>query len=127
MLQILQAKNFTPYSQIINKLAEENDLISVCEAVDGENILGYGIYYFEKDCVVIRELESGNDLDLYDGIARAIMFIAFQNGVNQASFVLKNYSFLNKLSIIDKNNRENCTYIVNDIDKILSNCSNCRR
>lgn len=122
MLEIIQAKDFTPYYSLIEKLNIDDDIISVAEAFDYGNVIGYGIYHYKDDYVIINYIDSKDDLCLYDGIVRSILFLAFNNGINKAIFTLDDTSFIEKLKFV--NNGQKC---INNIDKILSNCKNCKK
>lgn len=122
MLEILQAKDFTPYYPLIEKLNIDDDIISVVEAMDNGKIIGYGIYHYNNDFVEINYIESNNDLYLYDGIVRSILFIAYNNGVDKAVFQLDDTSVIEKLKFVDTG--EKC---INNIDNILSNCKSCKK
>ncbi len=118
MLTILQAKNFNPYFLTFDELGIQDEIVNVLEAVNGEEILGYIVFYYENEFLVVRKVECQNDQSLYDGLVRSVLFSAFNNNINKAKFFVDNYDCLIKLRFLPQN--EN---IIHDIDKILSNCS----
>lgn len=122
MLEIIQAKDFSPYYDLIKKLNIDDDIISVAEAVDKGNVIGFGIYHYKNDYVIINYLDSKGDLYLYDGIIRSILFLAFNNGINKAIFMLDDTSDIERLKFVE--NGEKC---IDNIDKILSNCKSCKK
>ena len=122
MLEIVQAKDFTPYYPLLKKLNIDDDIISIAEALDKGKVIGYGIYHYDKDCVLINYIESNDDLYLYDGIVRSILFLAQNNGINKAIFKLEDTSVVERLKFVDSGDK-----CINNIDKILSNCKNCNK
>ncbi len=122
MLEILQAKDYKPYYPLFEKLNIKDEIISVAEAVDNDKIIGFGIYHYSEGNVIINYVESYGDLYLYDGIVRSILFLAENNGINQAIFTLDDTSIIEKLRFVNENQK-----CIKNIDNILSNCKSCSK
>jgi hypothetical protein len=120
MLEIVQAKDYKKYGELFEKLKIEDEIISVVEAMDNKNVIGCGIYHFDEKSVIVDYIDSGDDLQLYDGIVRSILFLAMNNGINRAVFNFDDYSDLVKLKFT--NGKDN---FINDISEILVSCKKC--
>ena len=81
MLEILQARDYKKYSSIFDEIGFEDEIISVAEAVDNGNIIGFGIYHFDDEYVIVDYVDSNDDTDIFDGIVRSILFLASYNFV----------------------------------------------
>lgn len=122
MLEIRPAKDYSLYKNIIDSIDFSGDrLVCIAEAVDKDKVIGYGIYYFTDVSVVIKHVESYNDLYLYDGIVRSVLFMASNNGIDTAVIDLHDMSIVEKLHFVSVG--EKC---IKNIDNILSNCKTCR-
>lgn len=122
MLQILQAKSFSPYQDIINTLDIDDEIFSIAEAVDNGKVTGYAIYHFKDDSVVLDYCTSDGDLYLYDGLVRAVLFIAVNNGIEKATFALKDKTYIEKLGFVQK-----CHNCLSDLSNFLNNCKSCKK
>jgi hypothetical protein len=120
MLEIVQAKDYKKYGELFEKLKIEDEIISVVEAMDNKKVIGCGIYHFDEKSVIVDYIDSGDDLQLYDGIVRSILFLAMNNGINRAVFNFDDYSDLVKLKFT--NGKDN---FINDISEILVSCKKC--
>lgn len=120
MLEIVQAKDYKKYSELFEKLKIEDEIISVVEAMDNKNVIGCGIYHFDDKSVIIDYIDSGDDLQLYDGIVRSILFLAMNNGINSAVFNIDDYSSLIKLKFINGKDK-----FINNINNFMNNCKKC--
>lgn len=86
MLQILKQENKQGYLTKLAELGLEPEKINISEAVDGGKVTGFGIYVFADDSIVINCIEPQNDLVLFDGIARSVMFLAVLKGIEKAEY-----------------------------------------
>lgn len=121
MLQILKQENKQGYSQRLTELGLDPEKISISEATDGGNVTGFGIYEFSGDSIVIHCIEPQNDLVLFDGIARSVMFLAVLKGIEKAEYrgdTRKNAALLKFIS-------DEKPYI-QPISSIFNGCEGCR-
>ena len=87
MLQIVKQENKSPkYIEKIKSLGMEPNDVSVSESIDSGVVIGYALYSILSDCVKIYYIEAKsktgeNDLLLFDGIARSVLFLAVLKGV----------------------------------------------
>lgn len=86
MLQILKQENKQGYLAKLAELGLAPENVSISEAIDGENVTGFGIYELTSDSIVIHGIEPENDLVLFDGIARSVMFLAVLKGIEKAEY-----------------------------------------
>ena len=119
MLEILQTKNKAHYARMILKYGNFDD-ISVVEANEDGASSGYGVYKLDADCLTIYEV-CCEDLKLYDGIVRAVLFLAALSGVEKAVFEMPDIEKAVKLGFITAENR-----ILEPVDKVLNGCENCK-
>lgn len=120
MLQILQTKHIENYAE---KLCEMNLLQlfpNVVEAEDNGNVIGYGIYHFENSTVVLDEVNSEGDLYLYDGIVRAVLFLAVMKGYDVAEFRFSDKENARKLGFI-----KNDDNVLSGLNEFMSKCKSC--
>lgn len=120
MLEILQTKNFENYIPRLEKMGIMDSFPNVVEATDKDKVIGLGIYHFENDSVIIDEIEANDDLYLYDGIVRAVLFLAMMKGIDIAKFNLSDMTNAVKLGFV--NNAEN---VLNPITAFMSKCKSC--
>lgn len=96
----------------------------ILESVDKNDVLGYIVFEYLENEVVIYAIESGDDLAVCDGLVRSAMLKALLNGIKFARFSLKTgvaEKHCQKLGFIEKNQA------IADIDKILNACKGCRQ
>jgi len=86
MLQILKQENKQGYLTKLAELGLDPEKVSVSEAIDGGNVIGFGIYELTSDSIMIHCIEPQNDLVLFDGIARSVMFLAVLKGIEKAEY-----------------------------------------
>lgn len=122
MLQILQARSFSPYQDIINTLDIDDEIFSIAEAIDNGEVLGYAIYHFNADSVILDYCTSNGDLYLYDGLVRSVLFIAVNNGIEKAIFALEDKTNIEKLGFVQK-----CHNSLSDLSNFLNNCKSCKK
>lgn len=120
MLQILQTKNFEKYTKKLDEMGISDKFPNVVEATDKDEILGLGIYHFEDNMVVLDEISAENDLYLYDGIVRAILFLAMMKEIDVAKFNLSDMTNVKKLGFVK--NDEN---ILSPVTSFMSKCKSC--
>ncbi len=124
MLEILECKDTGKYSHILNRI-ETNGEVHVVEAFNKNEVIGYGIYAYNRKCVEIFDFDDGGDLDLCDGIIRSILFKACLRGVNDAVFKIDNIdkiSELKKLNFVENDNKT-----LSFIDDFMNSCKNCKK
>ena len=120
MLQILKREDKSPYLDEILKLGLSENEIAISEAVDGDSVLGYALYKISPEAIEIYKISPQNDLLLFDGIVRSILFLAVLKGVERAEFKLSNLTEAKKLGFADENG------ILEDISSVFSECKGCK-
>lgn len=122
MLTILQARDYSPYKQIINNLFNDVTFMPcVGEATDNNDVIGFVVYHFDEEKVVIDYVESYGDLYLYDGLVRSALFLAMNKNVDVAEFQISNKINIIKLGFVNNNNN-----FIDSISLFMSNCKNCK-
>lgn len=122
MLQILQAKSFKPYQDIISSLGVEDEVFSIVEAVDNGEVTGFAIYHFSNDSVILDYCTSSGDLYLYDGLVRSVLFLAVNNGIEKAVFNIEDRNEIEVLGFVQK-----CHNLLSDLSGFLNNCKSCKK
>lgn len=122
MLEILQAKDYKNYYGLFDKLGISDEIVSVVEAMDKDNVIGFGIYHFAEKSVAIDYVESNGDLYLYDGIVRSILFLALTNNIDSAVFNMQDKTEAIRLGLIAENDNT-----LTSIDYFMNNCKNCKK
>ena len=122
MLEIVQARDYKKYYKLFEELNIADEIVSVAEAMDNGNVIGFGIYHYIDKSVVINYIDSKSDLELYDGIARTILFLALNNNINSAVFNISDKINLIKLRFISEN--ENT---IENIANFMDTCKNCKK
>ncbi len=120
MLQILQTKHIENYSQMIEEMRLSDLFPNVVEATDKEEVIGIGVYHFDNDIVVLDKVDSNGDLYLYDGIVRAVLFLAMMKGIDTARFDLTDLKNAKKLGFVQNNDN-----ILSDLNGFMSKCKSC--
>lgn len=121
MLEIIQAKDIEKYNSEFKALGVADKQPSVFEAITKDEVTGYGIYHYEDKTVVIDDIVT-DDLYLYDGIVRSIMFLALTKEYKSARFDVRENERLVKLHFITEDN-----HFVDNIDYFMNNCKNCKK
>ena len=121
MLEIVQARDYKKYYKLFEELNIADEIVSVAEAMDNGNVIGFGIYHYINKSVVIDYIDSKSDLELCDGITRTILFLALNNNINSAIFKMDNKSDLIKLRFISENKNS-----IMDIANFMDTCKNCK-
>ncbi len=122
MLEIVQARDYKKYYKLFEELNISDEIVSVAEAMDNGNVIGFGIYHYSDSNVVIDYIDSKSDLELYDGIARTILFLALNNNINSAVFNINDKINIIKLRFISEN--ENT---IENIANFMDTCKNCKK
>ena len=120
MLQILKREDKSPYLAQIADLGLSDSEISVSEAVDGDLVLGYALYKISPEAIEIFKISPQNDLLLFDGIARSILFLAVLKGVERAKFKLNDLTEAKKLGFVNDDG------VLEDISSVFSGCKGCK-
>ncbi len=121
MLEIVQARDYKNYYKLFEELNISDEIVSVAEAMDNGNVIGFGIYHYSNSSIVIDYIDSKSDLELYDGIARTILFLALNNNINSAVFNIDDKINLIKLRFISEN--ENT---MRNIANFMDTCKKCK-
>ena len=119
MLEICQVTDLNKYINIINTINDNE--IKVMEAYDKENVLGYALFSYSEDIINIYELKYNGDLNLCDGIVRAILFKASLIGIDKAEYHFEELESIQKLGLIDKNSN-----YLSSIKIVMDGCRNCK-
>ena len=122
MLTIIQARDFKPYSELVDKLFNGQELPCIAEAIDNEKVLGFIIYHFEDEKVIIDYVDADKDLYLYDGLVRSVLFLAMNNEIEVAEFRVEDKTDLKKLGFVKDSDN-----LLTSIDSFMSNCKNCKK
>lgn len=122
MLEIIQAKDYKPYFKLFDELNISDEIVSVVEAMDNNIVTGFGIYHFTDKEVVLDYIKSDNDLNLYDGIVRSILYLAMINKINSAKFNFQDKANLVKLGFVEEN-----VNILTSIECFMNNCKSCKK
>lgn len=122
MLEIVQAKDFKNYYKKFEELNISDEIVSVVEALNNSDIIGYGIYHYNDEKVIIDYVDGNNDRNLYDGIVRAILYLAMMNNIDNAMFNFDDREMLKKLGFVNDNNNH-----LESITKFMDKCKNCRK
>ncbi len=121
MLQIIKKDNTEGYEKILEELGLSDNLqVKISEAVDGENVNGYGIYELTPEALKIYKISDGGDLMLADGILRSILFLAALKGIEKAEFERGSEDLPNRLKMIKGGN------ILEPISDIFGGCEGCK-
>jgi len=120
LLQILQTKHIENYAQMIDEMGLSELYPSIVEATDKDEIIGIGVYHFESDTGVLDKVDSNGDLYLYDGIVRAVLFLAMMKGIDTARFDLFDLDNAKKLGFVQNNDN-----ILSDLNGYMSKCKSC--
>lgn len=91
-------------------------------AKDKGDVLGYSLYYLERDKMTVIKIEPKEDIMLFDGILRSTLHIAAQNNILSAFYPehFESEGILEKLQFIkDKQERRL------NIDLLFGGCNCC--
>ncbi len=120
MLEILQTKNYENYLGRIKQLGLSEVYPNVVEADDSGRVTGYGIYHLEGDRVMIDEVSPQQDLCLFDGITRSILFLSMMKGIEKAEFSESIRQTAKKMGFVKDD--EN---LLSSVTEFMSKCKSC--
>ncbi len=119
MLQILKRKDTDGYQHIIDKLGLSSIDTEISESIEDGAVTGYCIYRLTPVGLFIYDV-SANNLTVYDGVVRAVLFLAALKGVEKARFLLEN-----KLNVITLGFITMDSDVLDPISNVLGRCSGC--
>ena len=93
---------------------------NVVEATDKDEVIGIGVYHFDDETVVLDKVDSKGDLYLYDGIVRAVLFLAMMKGIDTARFDFPDLDNVKKLGFVQNNDN-----VLRDLNGFMSKCKSC--
>lgn len=119
MLEIHACKDIRLYT---NFLAEHNlpPYAFVVEAFNKDAVVGFGIFEYGDDFVKLFAIEC-EELSLYDGIARTILFKASMKGIDKAEFLLEDMAPIYSLKLLKKGDRT-----LPSIQDVMGGCESCK-
>ncbi|MCD8328619.1 MAG: hypothetical protein LUC25_05930 [Ruminococcus sp.] len=120
MLEIKVATDREEYFEKLSKLGLDEELTLVVESYDKGEVNGYGFYHLEGDSVSIDYIESYQDLILFDGIVRSILFKAMLSGIDKAVFSDAQLGKFQMLGFVQNNYKT-----IDSIGEFLSKCKSC--
>ncbi|MCD7727690.1 MAG: hypothetical protein LUH08_00975 [Ruminococcus sp.] len=120
MLEIKVAEDREKYFEELSKFGLDEDLTLVVESYDKGEVNGYGFYHLEGDSVSIDYIESYQDLILFDGIVRSILFKAMLSGIDKAVFSDVQLGKFQMLGFVQNNYKT-----LDSIGDFLSKCKSC--
>lgn len=120
MLEIKNTFDTNKYLNEFERLNIDPDFTLVVESFDKEKVNGYGFYHLENDAVVIDYINDGDDILLFDGIARSILFKALLSGITKAGFSDVQIDKFIKLGFVQNNYKT-----MDSIEDFLSKCKSC--
>lgn len=121
MLQILKKEGTEGYESILESLGiADNPNVRISEAVDGNDISGYGIYEITPSEMIIYAVSDGGDLMLADGILRSILFLGALKGIEKAEFKAGSESFPKRLAMIKEGT------VLDPISDVFNGCQSCK-
>lgn len=121
MLQIIKKDGLDGYEKVISDLGlSGNPNIRVSEAVNGDEINGFGVYELSADALTIYIISHGSDLMLADGILRSILFLAAVKGVEKAVFERGSEDIAKRLGIIKSGT------VLEPVSEVFGGCEDCK-
>lgn len=94
----------------------------ITEAFDGERVIGYIAYSYERDRTVVHGMDDGGDIMLCDGLVRSVIFKSCLKAIDTLVFgspdCLEN---LRRLKFITGD-----SFIVENIDRFMNGCKDCK-
>lgn len=125
MLEILPLKDTTAYMEKIGELGlAANDAI-VLEATECGQALGSCIFTLTEGSLHLRDVDCEDD-SLYDGLVRAALSYALQQGVDHALLLAEDAGRLQRLGFVQAVD-ETGVQSIPSIDKFLTVCKNCKK
>lgn len=121
MLEIHQRNDLEGYSKYLNEFGLSSSDAQIIEAIDNNNVLGFSIFSYESDTVIIHCVNYNEDKYLCDGIIRTVLFKASLIGIDKAQFKMSDLSIAENLGFILKGSNS-----LASIQTIMNNCKNCK-
>lgn len=82
MLEIHEIKDLTPYSALLQVILSDNP--HVIEAMDKGRCAGTAVFDYTEDTVRLLDIRCPEDLYLFDGIVRTVLFKGALLGLEKA-------------------------------------------
>mgnify|MGYP003506070750 FL=1 len=120
MLEIRQKNDIAGYAGYIWDYQLTADEIQIVEAFEKEKVIGFCIYSYTEDSVEIYHAKYGDNISLFDGIIRTVLFKAFLKGINKARYHFEDM-LLYKLKLAD-----DYSNTLSSIENVMNNCGNCK-
>ena len=121
MLQILKKDGVNGYEDVLSDLQlNGNPSVKISEAVNGDEINGFGVYELRPDALVIYMISDRGDLMLADGLLRSILFLAALKGVEKAVFERGSEDVAKKLGILKHGK------VLEPVSDVFSGCEGCK-
>lgn len=122
MLQILKRKNADGYEEVLSHLGLNVDDVDISESFENDTVNGYAVYKITPDDLYIYCVDTRDDMVLYDGVIRSVLFLAALRGVERAHFMLEDKSSAVALGFLTVDSD-----VLEPISSVLGNCSGCNR
>lgn len=120
MLQIIKRKDADGYERILANLGLNAYDTDISESISDDEVTGYAIYKILPDAVHFYAVDAGDDLVLYDGIVRSVLFLAAMRGIERAHFMLDDNSVMATLGFVTVDSN-----VLEPISSVLGSCSGC--
>ena len=122
MLEIHACENKEKYLDIIGGSSYPVDDIRVLEAFENDSVSGSAVYVQQAERFILLDVRADNDLYLYDGIVRTVLFKAIIAGVDRIIIDDRMQTDnLVRLRFIKSDSKE-----LTDLQEFMNNCKNCR-
>lgn len=115
MLEILEQRDHTRYT--LPAVSDEEELC-IIEAMEAGCVAGYAVFTYAPGCVRVYQC-AADSLELFDGVARTVLFKAALRGIHRGEFLCTDPR-LQTLRLTDDSG------ICADIDRLLGGCQGCR-
>ncbi len=119
MLQILKRKDADGYLHILERFGLSAYDTDISESVEDGTVNGYAVYRLSPEGIFFYDVKA-NDLTIYDGIVRSVLFLAALKGVERARFLLDDKSNVISLGFVSLE-----TDVLDPISGVLGGCSGC--
>lgn len=116
MLEILEAKDLTPYAAY----ERPGVTLHAVESMTAGTCSGFAVFSYGTDTVTVYACDAGGDLALYDGIARTVLFKAMLRGIDRAEY-LCDLTQVKKLHLCDPDSN-----FCSSIAELMNGCAGCR-
>lgn len=125
MLEIHQRNDINGYAEYLEKFQLSTDDVKIIEAFDKEDVIGFAIFTYSDDTLIIYTVSAANDLYLFDGLVRSALFKASMFGIEKAEIHTDNSAELEmyrKLKFITEND-----LTIPSISEFMNGCKNCKK